>query len=535
MSHLANPALNIGWTATGAEQLLDLACENAPVLRRILSEFGDVPIMSYLRTLVPEIRPSWQDRGDLLDAVVRYTAPLLGEDIAARTAQELGRCPMALTANHHGVDYFSQSVHGTLLFSLLKNIDSSAASTVPILSCGNIPMNNLTYPLGMLFYGVSEELLESAPKRAPIFPDRCKRTMVSTAGGFDMAMVERAVKRIHAMGVKGEMRPDLAACARDILMSEYGDPHVMDLPSYSDQSVVLNHRLWKRLFAQPDSAPDVVVLELEKLVGMVLQSDLRNEESLAWRVMFDRELRRHVLTLLDGQRICWTRKNLDRRMCLARGQNGDPVPSNGCGTLFFWGIDSSGRKVPLTIERDPRLGERLRGVDDRGEIRDFPFTPDGLAEGLLTGRLIPSLFTCYLTVSLARGIVCLGGYYQAEYLPAIQHALVNSLSAIPRYRSMGKLVGGVAADGYLSGMQTVMTEVGDGRLAPAGLMEIMAGGGLTGTDLRRIGALTVREAHLASLSETVPDIGDCGAAFPSWGIQVATDCHVLLADRIVRK
>lgn len=535
MTYMANPALNIGWTTTGAEHLLDLACESAPVLRRTLAEFGDVPLATYLRNLVPGGRQSWQDKEDLLEAVVSYTAPLLGQDIAVRTARELGRHPMALTANHHGVDYFSQSVQGTLLFSLLKTMDSSGSSTVPVLSCGNIPMNNLTYPLGMLFYGVGEDLLESAPKRAPIFPDRCKRTMVCTAGGFDMAMVERAVKRIEAMSAKREIRPGPAACAREILMSEYADPRVMGLPSYSDQSVVLNHRLWKRLFAQPESAPDVVVLELEKLVAMVLQSDLRNEESLAWRVMFDRELRRHVLTLLDGQRVCWTRKNLDRRMCAARGQGGDAVPASGCGTLFFWGIDSSGRKVPLTLERDSQSGDRLRGVDDRGEIREFPFTPEGLAEGLLGGRLIPSLFTCYLAVSLARGVVCLGGYYQAEYLPAIQHAIVSGLNAMSRYRSMAEFVGGVTTDGYLSGMQTVMTEVGDGRLAPAGLLEIMAGGGLTGRDVHRIGALTVREAHLASLSETLPDIGDGGIDIPLWKSRVASDCHVLLAGRIVRK
>jgi hypothetical protein len=96
-------------------------------------------------------------------------------------------------------------------------------------------------------------------------------------------------------------------------------------------------------------------------------------------------------------------------------------------------------------------------------------------------------------------------------------------------------VGAVTTDGYLSGMQTVMTNAGEDRLAPAGLLEILAAGGLTSNDLKRIGAITVGEAHLASLSETVPDIADCQAAFPGWRIHLAADCHALLGDRIIRK
>jgi hypothetical protein len=279
----------------------------------------------------------------------------------------------------------------------------------------------------------------------------------------------------------------------------------------------------------------VVVLELEKLVARLLESDLFNPESLAWRVMFDRKLRKRVMARLDGERICWNRKNLDLRLRSSVEKSQGQVSSNGCGTLFFWGVDSSGRKIPLTLERDKQGIERLRGVDDRGETWEFPFTPSALMDGILGNQLIPSLFTCYLTVSLARGVVCLGGYYQTEYLPAIQQGIVSCLHASPEYGPMVELVDGVATAGYLSGMQTVMTRMGDGHLIPAGPLEIIAGGGLTMKDLKSAGTLTVREAHLASLSETVSDLSDRQANSSGWKTQLAADCSLLLDNRVVVK
>jgi len=205
------------------------------------------------------------------------------------------------------------------------------------------------------------------------------------------------------------------------------------------------------------------------------------------------------------------------------------------GTLYFWGIDPAGRKIPLTIEQEASGEERLRGVDDRGEIWDFPFTPSALIQGMQENQLIPSLFTCYLTISLARGVICLGGYYQAEYLPAMQQGLLNGLRRIPRYHGMLEPIGRVSTDGYLSGMHAVMTRISTGRLVPAGSLEIIAGGGLTGADLERVGSLTLREAHLASLSETVSDIADDQLISTEWKAQLAADCYQLLADRIVIK
>jgi len=51
-----------------------------------------------------------------------------------------------LTANHHGVDFFAQSVQSSLLFALGNAGYDFPRKTVTVFSFGNISFNNLTYP-----------------------------------------------------------------------------------------------------------------------------------------------------------------------------------------------------------------------------------------------------------------------------------------------------------------------------------------------------------------------------------------------------
>ena len=47
----------------------------------------------------------------------------------------------------------------------------------------------------------------------------------------------------------------------------------------------------------------------------------------------------------------------------------------------------------------------------RGEVFELAYTPASICEALKENRVLPSLFTCFLTLSFARGMVCPGGYF----------------------------------------------------------------------------------------------------------------------------
>jgi len=207
----------------------------------------------------------------------------------------------------------------------------------------------------------------------------------------------------------------------------------------------------------------------------------------------------------------------------------------GCGTVFFWGIDHLGRKIPLCLESDNADHNVLRGIDASGNLWEFPYTPESIVFGLNENRLIPSVFTCFLIVSFARGFTCVGAYFQAEYLPLIQHGFVNALLKTSCYHNIASFVTRIPMDSYLSGMLAVMVRTEDRCLIPAGPIEIIAGGGIAYRDLVQMQSLTVRDAHIAGLFETVPAAVPMELRPPGWKKQLSKDCFRLLDGKAVVK
>jgi hypothetical protein len=163
-----------------------------------------------------------------------------------------------LTANHHGVDYFAQSIQGSLIFALNRIAGATPATTVPVFACGGVPLDNLTYPLGLLLYRVNYAELGAMPKKLPVFSNRFRREMVSAAAPFNPMMVQSAKKRFDKMVSEKIICPTLSQAVHEIFKENYCAPSVVDLPDYSQQSVVLNNTIWKRFFPQHPSASDIV-------------------------------------------------------------------------------------------------------------------------------------------------------------------------------------------------------------------------------------------------------------------------------------
>jgi hypothetical protein len=512
--HQALPAVD-AVPASLLERSLALVCERSPVIKRAIDHYGELSLADYLRqTLVVSDNPL-QPRDDLLEAVYRYAAPLLGDTVAERAAQELKTLPAVLTANHHGVDFLAQSLSSSLIFSL-REVGGKPATTVPVFACGNVPLDNPTYPKGLLLYHADWRAPNRGlpPLKLPVFSNRHRRKPVSMVAAYDSDMLVQAERRLAAMVCTGQIPATLAKAVENILSEDYRSGDAKKRTSYSQQAVVLNHRIWRRLFRDPERAPDMVYLELEKITGHLLQRDLRDEDSLVWQIMFNPTLRAEVLRRLDGARACWDRGKLTRRAY--------PKPSDrqadigGCGTIFFWAINDKGCRVPLSLMNSASQTPMLQGRDDGGGLWTVPFEPQCLLQNLNTGHLLPSLFTCFVTIGFARGISCYGGYFQAGYLARMQDGLANILLDIEGYKEYGTHLTQVPSNSYLSGMQVVLNHYESEFLLPAGPVEIIATGGLSQSQLLRMHSTTVRDAHLAGLMETIPDFQPKGDLPHNW-------------------
>ena len=503
----------------------------SPTVDKVLERHGSNSISEYADSITPESTEPYQSRKELNQVVYDQVRPILGETIAQRTIADITRRPFVLTANHHGVDYFAQSVQATLISGSLNSSSGEGLATIPVFACGNIPLNNLTYPRGMLVYGLPNTPANMVPVKIPVFPDRVKRKMVNRAEGFDLSMIERTLQRIHKMTQKGDLTAQVSDTILELLTDDYSSTDVLDLAKYSDQAVLLNNRLWHRMFTSAD-IPELVYLELEKIVVELLISDLRDKNSLFSLLLFEPQLLQKLLFNLDGVRVCWRRDNLTRRML-----DGGPrkINANNCGTCFFWGIDDQGMRVPLLCISEDTGQKKLIGRDDKGNPYAMTLNSDSLVEALKNEKILPSLFTCYTVLSLARGIACAGGYYQSEYLPQVQQGVANALEVQSDYREVIDKVLAVPTQIYLSGMQTVMCHGQNDILIPAGPIETIAAGGLSPSDMETIKMLSVREAHVASLFETLGDLSLESGWANDQKHEVAVECSQLLKDSIVIK
>ncbi len=473
----------------------------SPVLAQRLSESQNKTIGMFLSEQNRICPTPYQPIDDLLAIVEAYTAGLLGPSIAQKAVADLKKHPMVLTANHHGVDYFAQSLQGSLLFSLLKTSPDIGCDTIPVFACGNVPLNNLTYPRGAMIYRVNQNAIHKVPLLLPLFSDKRKRAIVSAVEPYDSSMIQKGIGRIRAWEKEKILAGDFAHVIESLMEELYNDALPLSLNSYSDQAVVLNHQLWKRLFAFQQDVPDMVYLEIEHIVGQLLTRDLQKPDSLAAIFMLDDAYREKLLAALDGTSGCWNRQRL-----LAGQDNASKNKiARGSGTHFFWGVDDRGRRFPLCISKSADGKKMLSGWDDRGNHMVFEFSVYAIIELLSQKKLVPSLFTSYLCVALARGLTCIGGYYQSSYMPQMQKGVVNVLEHFGA-DDIARRVKTVPTDGYLSGMQTVMATIDSQYSIPAGPLEIAFEGGISKEAINTIRDINVYDAHLASLCDTAIDI-----------------------------
>jgi hypothetical protein len=495
-----------------------------PSIDRTLGRFGEHSLADYCKAHPYYPPQPLQPINDLVETVYSYSRSILGAEIAGKLAVDLKNYPVVLTANHHGVDYFAQSFQGNLLFHYYHQEVLGPSTTIPVFSCGGVPLSNSSYPKGLLIYQTNQPDTGEFPYRLSIFPGTLAQTEVLAAPRFQRRMVETAIKQLQKSFHDGELPDTLVETIQNLLEEDYLNDFILNLPLYSTQVTALNHRLGKRIFAGAESPPELVYFEFETIAATLLKKDMTNPDSLAYRIFFDPDLRRRAIRCLDHQKGCW---DYDRLRDMSAGTLGPMVSTNitgGNGTLFFWGLDIIGQHYPLTLVESKPNGLELAGIDRQGTYHEISFNPAGILEALGRRQIYPNLFTMFMVVSFARGVECFGGYFQSDYLPAMQAGLIESLQTIAGYERYAEAVESVTTDRYISGMMFLLTRSGKDQAVPAGPLELMSRGGITKAFLAEVfQAVSVAAAHKIGIFNIYPDVFQSQERTPGWQVQFCNE------------
>lgn len=514
----------------GIANALNRIREHLPVIDRTLSRFGEQSLADYCKAQPFQRRQPLQPIKDLLEEVYSYSRTILGPEIAEKLTADLENYPLVLTANHHGVDYFAQSFQGNLLFDYYRRKVLGPTSTIPVFSCGGVPLSNSSYPKGLLIYGANQPDTGEFPYRLSIFPNVLAQTEVLATPRFQRRMIEATIKQLHKSSQAGELPGIAIDKILNVLEEDYLDDFVLNLPLYSTQVTAVNNRLGKRIFAGRESSPELIYLEFEAIAAALLKRDMANPDALAYRIFFDPDLRRQVIRCLDHHKGCWDNDRLKELSAgISQSTMSLDMVSNysiagGYGTIFFWGLDIIGQHYPLVLVASSPNGPRLVGIDRQGTYHEISFTSSGILEALVQKQIYPNLFTMFMVISFARGVECHGGYFQSDYLPAMQMGLIQSLQTITGYEKYAEAVAGVTTDRYMSGMMFLLDRIGKDQVVPAGPLELINRGGITQQYLHEIiQTVPVNAAHKIGIFNIYPDVFQGYERFSGWQLQFSNE------------
>lgn len=484
--------------------LIKMARQSRPTIARTLDVFGGRTLKELAEDITSPTVESYQGRDDVWQAVEVDVGRRYGPKIAAIVAQDMRADPVLPTSNHYGIDTAADSIQGTILLALRKE-KPRQKHPMAVFAFSTVSMNNsFSYPMGLLFYDHASDRIVSLPQRLPILPNKLKSRMVSGAARLDQSSIDRALNRVRHMSAEGSITPFAACALVHALEVDFGTQDVLGGADYLSQSDAVNNHLWRRVVRTPSIGSQFVQISIEKVCSELLARDLRDVSSLVSLLLFDSELNDRLLDRLDGEKACWRRHDRQK----------DRTPADG-GTMFFWGVSADGRRIPLHI-RQQGSKRYLRGARGRSESIEIDIEADAILDAIRAGIIAPSMFTCFAQLAFARGIHCVGGYYQSEYLAVMQQGIVDTLSDADEFRPVLEAIAVVPSDLCLSGVQAFSRRREDGSLLPVGSVELAEMGGIGDAELAAMASMPVRDACCLAFTEVFPQLVRSASLPSNW-------------------
>lgn len=522
-----------------------------PVLQIVLGTHGKEPLSLYAEGFRGVEQPSVQSAADFIAVARSYAAETLGEDKAASLEATLRKSHVILTADHFGPLNLHITTQGDIAYALGKR----PGQAFLVAAFGDVPLNNINYTRGVsLAREVPGEDGKPRTVKTNLYPGSMSATLVSAAPKVTEAMVQEGRKQIDSQRASGQISHS-EYDAQKRLLDLYGSSEAQAQPDLAHQLPIVNAGIWDSMFTPEARAtmPDMVFLEMETIVGRLLEADLQQTDAPVAQMLFgDPALRSNLVTQLDGQYGCWDRAKLtavveDDPKSWAKPEKQERAAKRreamaGAGTMFFWGVDAKGRRVNLSFNDGQT---QLVGVDDSGEGITIDFTPEGIREALRQKKILPSLFTSFTSVALLRGMKCYGGFMQTDYLTNMREGVAAALETTANqarfatrrttqpYDMWTEQIRGVPTENYSTGMTFAVARYEDGSVKPAGAMEMMAKGGLTQDDLTRIRNITLAESNLLGIPDVYRTVYRPEERDTDLAAMTLHDVYDELADKLV--
>lgn len=473
------------------EELLKQVLGKAPVLAECIAEDGQKSLRLYCEKLL-SINEA---KGEALEcypteavgeAVKKHLLSSVGEELAEAVGEQLKKQRLILTANHHGAEFFVQSVQGNLLYSYILE-RMGYHDLIPVFSNTTVNMSNGNFPRGLLVYHTGSGVL-----KLPVFPFKERNALVAAADGFTEKMIERTLAETERCQKNGALADETTAVIKSILQECYLDEKVLKEEKYARQVLRINRLLAKKMYR--DKKKELLYIEMEAIASQLFQWDLADKNTpLLRELLFQEKMTERLILALDRKTGCW--------------ESGTQK-----GTFLFWGVDGRKRRFSLALKKEGTV-RYLWGLDMEKREYRYAYNEESILLALNEKRLVPGLFLTFFELYLTRDFVPAGGCFQSIYLREMCQGLIKVLETEKGYdREVCMLRKKKSV--YLSGPMFWVS--GAEKVYPVGTVEILEHGGIDKEKLPALLELSVIKAHEIGLFNFYPDLIPAGCRKENW-------------------
>jgi hypothetical protein len=279
--------------------------------------------------------------------------------------------------------------------------------------------------------------------------------------------------------------------------------------SFVGQSSWLASAVWAGRLGQ--GSPPLIQIELEALVSTILVGDLSDRDSPLFRALFEEKTRTALVKALSGLRGAWSPE-----LSIPDVSSSFLSSTDSKGTLFFWQVDSSGRRRPMG------LGQKAGRAFLKGPDLEIPLSAEPIATALAERLLLPGLALDYIVLSV-HGLKAHGGVFMIDYLPALLGPASNILevplldtqneSSGPSRYSLHQARPLLASGALPIGLAD---QGAPGGFAAAGTLELDSAGPLTSNFLNLLASLSLAQVWPFTASEWYQEETPLSERLPGW-------------------
>ncbi len=463
------------------KRLRQKVLEKRPVFKDILEHHGRESLYDYLNSYttapLPAANPERQQ--ELITTFKQEVSKRLGHEVAESAGEQLRKYYYASTTDHYGPIYHPWVLNFNLVTTanylahpdpLLKNVIT--------LACGNVSLNNFSFPRGLGFTSLVKEQITS--QRLSLLPSNSHAYAVYNFRPYEPREVKKVKKVLDQKFQSGEISNKQAKFLIDLFAEIYDDTDVVTATNYADQVTLTNAALWKKIVpANASKDINFVYIEQEVLVAQLLIQYHLHSDTFLHKVLFDQSYEEHLATFFEHLPESFSRDHQK-------------------GTYLFWGLPKGG-KHRLRLWRE---GNRLASTDGSFSVE---LTPEAIAAALASKELVPCVLLTFIVRCFYYGLKCLGGLGQINYLPRLHTAFITMQKALGLTENITacekvetKHLGGEVTTAFLGGP--------NGELVPATSLDLLLYGDATTWDkmVEASKHITVEEALYPMLPEDYP-------------------------------